>query len=178
MAYAETRRWQQSTSLQCAPTRKDGHAALWPHVGFTPIELMPVVIVVGILAMLATSAYQSYRDRVAVARAVFDIGHTGALIGKYQLDNRAFPDGLGDIGESRLLDPWSNPYQYVNHDEPGTRGLWRRDKNIVPINSDFDVFRMGKDGASRPPRTAARSGDDIVRANNGAFVGLASVYDP
>jgi general secretion pathway protein G len=102
----------------------------------------------------------------------------GALIDKYQIDNRNFPDSLADIGQGALLDPWGHPYQYVNHNEPNTRGLWRRDKNIVPINSDFDVFSMGKDGASRPPLTAAASRDDIVRANNGAFIGLASDYDP
>jgi general secretion pathway protein G len=36
---------------------------------------------------------------------------------------------------------------------------------------------MGKDGASVSPLTARASRDDIVRANNGAFVGLASDYD-
>jgi general secretion pathway protein G len=77
-----------------------------------------------------------------------------------------------------MRDPWGNPYQYVNHDDKASRGKWRRDKNIVPINTDFDVFSMGKDGDSRPPLTAKASRDDIVRANNGRFTGLASEYDP
>jgi general secretion pathway protein G len=48
----------------------------------------------------------------------------------------------------------------------------------VPINSDFDLYSVGKDGQSQDPLTAPVSRDDIVRANNGRFVGLASTYDP
>ncbi len=48
----------------------------------------------------------------------------------------------------------------------------------MPINSDYDLWSSGKDGASSPPLTAKPSRDDIVRANNGRFVGLASDFDP
>jgi general secretion pathway protein G len=37
---------------------------------------------------------------------------------------------------------------------------------------------MGPDGASVGPLTASASRDDIVRANNGRFVGTAASYDP
>ena len=57
-------------------------------------------------------------------------------------------------------------------------GQWRKDKNIVPINTDFDLYSIGKDGNSVAPLTAKPSRDDIIRANDGAFVGLVSVYDP
>jgi general secretion pathway protein G len=52
----------------------------------------------------------------------------------------------------------------------------RKDRNLVPINSDYDLYSMGPDGESMPPLTAARSRDDIVRANNGGFVGTAEAY--
>jgi general secretion pathway protein G len=146
--------------------------------GFTLLELVYAVAVVGVLAMLAVSGYHSYRDRVDFAKAVFDIGHISNEIRKFVLDNRAQPDSLAEVGLAGMRDPWGNAYQYVNHEDLHTRGRWRRDKNIVPINSDFDVFSMGKDGVSRPPLTAAPSRDDVVRANNGSFVGLASDYDP
>jgi general secretion pathway protein G len=178
MAFAEARHKRAPRSLPFARTRGGALPALGRHAGYTLIELMLGVMVVAILAVLATTSYQSYRDRADLIRAVADIGHVSALVNKFQLDNRAFPASLGDVGADALLDPWGHPYQYVNHDEPRTRGQWRRDKNIVPINSDFDVFSMGKDGVSRPPMTAAASRDDIVRANNGAFIGLASDYDP
>jgi general secretion pathway protein G len=149
-----------------------------PSRGFTLVEMLVALAVVGVLVSLAVPAYRNYRDRADTARAVMDIGNISAQVIKFQLDNRALPESLAEIGLDRLLDPWERPYQYVNHDAPHSRGRWRRDKNIVPINSDFDVFSMGKDGASRPPLTAAVSRDDIVRANDGAFIGLASDYDP
>jgi general secretion pathway protein G len=55
-------------------------------------------------------------------------------------------------------------------------GQMRKDKNMVPINTDFDLYSMGKDGESVLPLTAKKSQDDIVRASNGAFVGLGSDY--
>jgi general secretion pathway protein G len=52
----------------------------------------------------------------------------------------------------------------------------RKDKNLHPLNSDFDLYSIGKDGESRQPLTAKWSRDDVVRANDGGFVGLASEY--
>ena len=82
-----------------------------------------------------------------------------------------------EIGQGRVLDPWDKPYQYINHArEP--KSDFRKDRSIIPINTDFDLYSSGKDGASSPPLTVKASRDDIIRANNGAFVGLASDYDP
>ena len=47
---------------------------------------------------------------------------------------------------------------------------------MVPVNSDYDLYSMGRDGKSNAPFTAKMSRDDIVRANDGQFVGLASEY--
>jgi general secretion pathway protein G len=44
------------------------------------------------------------------------------------------------------------------------------------VNSDYDLYRSGKDGASQPPLSPQASRDDIVRAQNGAYMGLASEY--
>ncbi|MCP5251868.1 MAG: hypothetical protein H6939_09135 [Burkholderiales bacterium] len=46
----------------------------------------------------------------------------------------------------------------------------------MPINSDYDLYSMGKDGASVSPLTAKASRDDIIRANNGRFIGRAADY--
>ncbi len=47
---------------------------------------------------------------------------------------------------------------------------------MVPVNTDYDLYSMGKDGKSTSPFTAKASQDDIVRANNGGFLGLVSDY--
>ena len=52
----------------------------------------------------------------------------------------------------------------------------RKDRFLVPVNSTFDLYSMGPDGESVPPFTAAKSRDDIVRANDGGYVGRASGF--
>lgn len=86
---------------------------------------------------------------------------------------------MAEAEADQIRDPWGNPYQYLNLSDPnikGATGKARKDHNLVPINSDFDLYSMGKDGKSVSPLTAAASRDDIVRANNGRFIGPASKY--
>ena len=146
--------------------------------GFTVIEVMLTVAIVAVLAVIALGSYAKYRERTQTMQAVSDIGSLEPLIAQYALDNNGYPDTLADIGRSFMRDPWGNPYQYLSHDNNAHRGQWRKDHNIVPINSDFDLWSSGKDGQSSPPLTAMHSRDDIVRANNGRFIGLASDFDP
>jgi len=155
-----------------------GEARRRAQRGVTLIELMLTVALLGVLAAIAVPVYQNYAERTKTVQAVNDIGSISAEITKYALDNRGNPASLADVRRDGMRDPWGNPYQYVNHDDPTQKSQWRKDKKIHPLNSDFDLFSMGKDGASVPPLTAKASRDDIVRANDGAFLGLASDYDP
>jgi general secretion pathway protein G len=47
---------------------------------------------------------------------------------------------------------------------------------MVPVNSDYDLYSMGKDEDSQAAFTAQVSRDDVVRANDGNFFGLAIKY--
>jgi general secretion pathway protein G len=58
---------------------------------------------------------------------------------------------------------------------PGN-GDCRKDGKPNPLNSDYDLYSMGADGDSMGPLSATASRDDIVRANNGAFIGLGEEY--
>lgn len=80
------------------------------------------------------------------------------------------------MGAGNKLDPWGHPYQYLDITKQKGKGKVRRDKSLNPINSDYDLYSMGKDGQSSYPITAKASLDDIIRARNGQFVGLASTY--
>ena len=147
-------------------------------LGFTVIELMLAVAIMAIVAMLAYPSYADYRERAKVAQAVLDIKDMDTRLQHYRQDNDAYPATLTAIGMAGKLDPWGNPYQYTPLENAKGKGSARKDKNLVPINSDFDLYSMGKDGQSTGPLTAKASRDDIVRANDGRFVGLASDYDP
>jgi general secretion pathway protein G len=145
---------------------------------FTLIEIMFVIAILTVLVSLAIPAYENYRERVRIAQAVTDIGHLQTLVTMFIDDNRTPPDDLAQVGQGGKLDPWGNPYQYLNLVTMKGKGKARKNRNLVPINSDFDLYSMGKDGASVGPLTAKASRDDIVRANDGRFIGLASDYDP
>lgn len=146
--------------------------------GFTLVELLLAVAIVAVLTVIAVPSYQGYRDRVRVAQARSDIVAIATAIDLYRTDTRRYPDSLVDVRLDGMLDPWGHPYQYLNLSPvaAGNNGSIRKDKNLVPINSDFDLYSMGKDGASQAPLTAKVSQDDIVRASDGRFVGLAADY--
>ena len=147
-----------------------------PRTGFTLVELMIAVAILAVLAAIAVPTYQSYYERARVAQAKSDIRSLENMINRYFSDKRQYPDTLADIGKAGTLDPWKRPYQYLKlfPADKKLTGQSRKDKNLVPINSDYDLYSMGRDGASQGPLTAKASRDDIVRANDGRFLGLAS----
>ena len=55
-------------------------------------------------------------------------------------------------------------------------GKARKDRFLVPLNSDYDLYSKGKDGKSSSPITASDSQDDVIRASDGSYVGLASQF--
>jgi len=140
---------------------------------------MVVVAIIGVLAAIAAPVYSDYIERARAAQAIRDIGAISKGITAYAMSNGdQFPASLVNIGMASMLDPWGNPYQYLNLTNPNLKGNGqaRKDQNLVPINSDFDLYSTGKDGASASALTAALSRDDIVRANNGRFIGRAKDY--
>jgi general secretion pathway protein G len=71
------------------------------------------------------------------------------------------------------LDPWGRPYVYTDLSQRGSRGRARKDGRLNPINSDFDLYSVGEDGRTAMPLTAPMSHDDVIRARDGGFLGLA-----
>ena len=146
------------------------------HNGFTLIEIAIVLTLIGVLATIALPIYQNYRNRVKVTQAVLDIGLMSVVINAYREDAQAYPSSLAAVGMDTRLDPWGNPYRYLPLDVAGNIGFARKDRALVPINTDFDLYSMGADGQTVAPIAAPVSLDDVVRANNGRYVGLASKY--
>ncbi len=146
--------------------------------GLTLIELMLVVALIGVLAAIAMPIYGNYRDRINRSTAIQDVRILQLLIKDYAASEGSFPASLADVGNGGKLDPWGHAYQYVDLTGVGGKGKARKDHKLNPINSDFDLFSMGKDGVSKTQLTQKDSLDDIVRARDGAFVGLASDFSP
>lgn len=151
------------------------------NAGFTLIEIVVAIGVIAILAAIALPVYSEYVDKARNARAIAEIRELDESISNYYADHdNQYPTALADLGQVVLTDPWGRAYQYLKIEGANLKGKGslRKDKFLNPLNSDYDLYSMGKDGLSQKPLTAANSRDDIVRANDGRFVDLATVFDP
>ena len=127
------------------------HARRIP-TGFTLVELMVVIVIIGLLATVVMINVMPSQDRAMVEKARADVSVLEQALETYRLDNLVYPSteqGLGALvdapsglarperyrrgGYVRRLpdDPWGNKYQYA---KPGRRGA-------------FNVYSFGADGA-------------------------------
>jgi general secretion pathway protein G len=146
--------------------------------GFTFIELMISLGIVGVLASVAAPMYQNYRERIRVNTAIADIAALSAVIKLYERDAQQLPPSLAAIRGGNKLDPWGRPYQYLDLTTIKGHGSSRKDKRLNPLNSDFDLYSMGKDGDTSMSLNPPVSRDDVIRARDGRFIGLARDFDP
>ncbi len=117
--------------------------------GFTLIELMVVIVILGILAAIAVPRIMSKPDEARVQAARAEIAQLLQALDLYRLDNQRYPtteQGLTALAvrptaepvppnwkaylKQAPVDPWGRPYQYL---APGVRG-------------EIDVFSLGADG--------------------------------
>lgn len=143
--------------------------------GFTLVELMVVVAILGTLSAVAIPSYSHYIEKARDNDVITDMHSLENDISAYYAVSEQYPDSLAEIGLGCPLDRWGNPYQYHRITGPKDNEA-RTDRFLHPLNSDYDLYSMGADGKTAKPLTAKVSQDDIVRTNNGQFVGLASEY--
>ncbi|HEY0293771.1 MAG TPA: type II secretion system major pseudopilin GspG [Bordetella sp.] len=126
--------------------------------GFTLIEIMVVIVIMGILAALIVPRVIDRPDQARAVAAKQDIASLMQALKLYRLDNGRYPstaEGLRALAEKpqdakswrpyldRMpSDPWGHPYQYLN---PGLKG-------------EIDVFSFGPDGKAGGEHTDAYVG--------------------
>ena len=268
-------------------TSSCGICLLKSPLGYTFIELMMVVAIIGVLASVSATSYSRYIEKVQITKVIVELRSIEKAITAYYAVRGSYPASLADIGFGNVVDRWGNPYQYMrvqdsddvtggNGNEGGGngnsgsgssgtgsggtgsggtgsggtgsggagnngksgkgaslpvegvniaclsvaclsvaegevtclnvagvniacldvvspnsahaaqsgdngnggngKGKLRRDRNMNPINSDYDLYSMGKDGETSTQLNSTKGKDDIIRALNGEFVGLASDF--
>lgn len=119
--------------------------------GFTLIEMLVVIAILGILAGLVMPRIMAEPDKARVVKAKMQMESISTALHQYRLDNGIYPDtiqGLRGLVEkptsgriprnfplrgyldSLPLDPWGNEFIYM---QPGRHG-------------DFDLTCLGADG--------------------------------
>lgn len=144
------------------------------QAAFTLIELMMALVIISILAMLAQASYSSIMTNMRNNTAISDLYLIDVQIERFNTINFTLPEDLSTLDIP--LDPWGNAYVYLSFVGLKGKGKQRKDHNLVPLNTDYDLYSSGPDGQSVSPLTAKASRDDIIRANNGGYVGTATDY--
>jgi general secretion pathway protein G len=142
--------------------------------GITRLELVALIAAVLALGSIGVPAFEGYLLRARVARAVSDIGTMGLALYRWEQDHAALPATLAEAGIAGT-DPWGRPYVYVRA-AGAASGQRRQDGKRMPLNKDFDLYSRGVDGESAMPLTEPASRDDVVRARDGTYIGLAINY--
>lgn len=153
----------------------EGRAALG-NKGFTLLELLVVILIIGILVGLAIPFYAQLKNAAKISRCAEEIRGIEKAIFGYQADQGKLPPSLVEVGLDTLKDPWGNLYEYHKIGETG----WTPYSGhfTEPLNSDFDLFSTGANGVSNNSLllTSAdywKSKDDVIRTGDGGWVGEA-----
>lgn len=147
----------------------------------TLIELMLVIAVLGVIVTIAIPSYRSYIDKTNNALAASQLVAIKSVIERFYLEKHRYPATLLEIAATlpnNGLDPWDNKYVYLNIADnwPQSRGPSRKDRNINPINTQYDLYSMGKDGLTKKQVSQKDSLDDVILARDGRFIGLAADF--
>ncbi len=144
--------------------------------GFTLVELVIAMAIMLTLAAIAIPNFLTALERARTARCVGDVRTIGNEVMTAGMMTGTFPTSLDQIGYGDRMDPWGNPYVYLSFTGLQGKGQMRKDRFMVPINSYFDLCSMGPDGKTTTPITAKDSRDDIIWANDGGYIGVASQF--
>jgi general secretion pathway protein G len=134
--------------------------------------LATALLAVGVDAVVAEVSTRVEHARIEQAKQ--EMTRIERAIEAYRARHHELPGSLTDLGPQTPVDPWGRPYEYVSFDLRGTVG--QRTFDGLPINSEYDLYSRGADGRTDGNLRIETARDDIVRARDGAYIGLAAGF--
>ena len=121
--------------------------------GFTLIEILLVVVIIGMLATIVTVSVPKHLEKARKSKAAADIGGIGVAVQSYYMDKGKYPPNLTSLteGDDPFLekgipkDPWGNDYIYAF---PGSHKPFKYDLKSLGsdgVESDDDIANWKQD---------------------------------
>ena len=143
--------------------------------GFTLIEILITMAILGLVAAMAVPSYTAYLDKTNAADVASDFAAIELKLETYFAAHGQYPATLVAVGKDQD-DPWGNALQYLDMASESGDTNKRKNASSQPINTDYDLYSKGPDGLSALSVTATISLDDVIRADNGGYIGIAEDY--
>jgi len=137
--------------------------------GFTLLEILVVLTILLALSMLGLSTLTEFKTRARVNRAATEIRFLEREINAHALETGNLPGSLADL-DIDLLDPWGRAYVYHPYDAGNMR------ERGGELNNDYDLYSLGLDGEFDQSILQPKGKDDVIRVNEGRWVGLAEKF--
>jgi general secretion pathway protein G len=118
--------------------------------GFTLIEIMVVIAIIGLLATLVVQSLRGATDKAKRTKAMADIAELKTALDRYYIDNGSYP--TSDQGLNALVNPPSSGNIPANYEEGGyIRRIpaypWGNQYTYQSDGSNYSLKSLGADGA-------------------------------
>ena len=119
--------------------------------GFTLIEIIVVVVIIGILATFVAPKFMGKTDTARITKAKSDILSLESALDLYKLDNFTYPttdQGLEALISMPSSDPVPTNWQKGGYIKKLQKDPWQRDYLYLSPgeNGEVDIYSLGADG--------------------------------
>ncbi len=145
----------------------------------TILEVLVAMAGTATILAIALPVLEGAQEDLRRHEAVTDLQVIQFQVTKFELKYGTIPANIAalDLNEDVATDPWGAPYHYLNYEYAVSPDFVpREDQFLKPVNTAYDIFSQGPNLDHHKNLSNWRSKDDIVRASDGEFIGVADEF--